>query len=160
MTRSTAGAALADTFCSVLRNDGWDLERSGESPSVVDTLFAGTTTTWRCIARVFAEQGQIVFDSVVPLTVEEVRRAEVAYLLTRVNWEILTGAFVLDASSGEIRFRNSLLVPDSVSLLPPVALGLVYANVVTVDRCLPDLSHMLLGDESVGDTLARMGLKD
>jgi hypothetical protein len=160
LTEATGGAALAETFCAILRNDGWDLERSGQGPSVVDTLFAGTTTTWRCIARVFPEQGQIVFDSVVPLKVEEDRRAEVAYLLTRVNWEILTGAFVLDAATGEIRFRNSLLVPELVALLPPVALGLVYANVVTVDRCLPELSHMLLGEASLGETLAQMGLQD
>jgi hypothetical protein len=153
-----AFVTLADAFCDALRDDGWSIERDGGNPTEVRTAFAGTAATWQCSARVFEQQGQIVFDSVLPLTAPPDRRPDVCYLLTRLNWEIITGAFVLEADTGELRFRTSLLVPEAMALPSPAVLGMVYSNVVTVDRCLSDLASMLDADASLEDTLGHMGL--
>jgi hypothetical protein len=125
---------------------------------VVETSFAGTHSTWRCEGRVFEEQGQIVFDSILPEAVGSDRQADACYLFCRVNWEIITGAFIMNADDGEIRFRTALLLPVSMVLLPDVALGMVYANVLTVDRCLADLTLMLHDDATIEETLAHMAL--
>jgi hypothetical protein len=151
-------AALFDAFCVALRDDGWPVKRHGTAPHVVETSFAGTHHTWLCEGRVFEEQGQIVFDSMLPEAVSAERRADTSQLFASVNWEIITGAFVMNVDNGEIRFRTSLLIPRSMALPSDVALGMVYANVLTVDRCLGDLTAMLHDDVSVEEALDRMAL--
>jgi hypothetical protein len=150
---------LVDEFEAVLREDGWPIER-GQPPEahVLRTAFAGTDATWRCEARVFADQGQIVFDSILPEIVAEERRADACYLLVRANWELLTGSFLMQLDTGELRFRTSLLSPADAPLPHGVALGMVYASVLTVDRTLADLLGMMRGDVPVEETLDRLAL--
>lgn len=151
-------AVLFDALCVALHDDGWPVKRRGTAPRVVETSFAGTHHTWLCEGRVFEEQGQIVFDSILPEVVSADRRADTCALFGRVNWEIITGAFIMHADNGEIRFRTALLIPRSMALPSEVALGMVYANVLTVDRCLVDLTSMLHDDATVEETLDRMAL--
>lgn len=150
--------SLRETVEATLRDDGWPVACQGtaERP-VVQTWFAGTTGTWPCDVRVFEASAQVVFDSVLPLVVPEDRRAEVAYVLVRANWELLTGAFTMDADSGEVRFRSALVVPQGSTPPPGVVLAMTYANVVTVDRCLGDLGRFLDGSAGVDETIARLG---
>jgi hypothetical protein len=143
-------AVLFDAFCVALQGDGWPVTRRGTGPHVVETSFAGTQHTWRCEGRVFEEQGQIVFDSILPEVLDADRQADACAVLARVNWEIITGAFIMDADGREMRFRTALLTPLSMALYPDLALAMVYANVLTVDRCLADLVSMLHDAGAVG----------
>lgn len=151
-------SALGAAVERILVDDGWPLTRGAASTcDVLETTFAGSTATWPCEIRVFAAQGQITFDSVVPTTVPDDRRAESCIHLVRANWEIVTGAFLLDIGSGQVRFRTSLLLLADAEPQTSVVLGMAYANVLTVDRCFDDLAALLLGSADAEEALERLG---
>lgn len=150
---------LARAIEAILTDDGWPM--SGERTAtceVLRTTFAGTSESWSCEVRVFAEQGQLTFDSILPSSVPDERRPEACLLIVQANWELLTGAFLLDLESGELRFRTSLLLPADAQPPGPIVLGMAYANVLTVDRCLADLMALVNGEGAVEETLQRLGL--
>jgi hypothetical protein len=149
---------LHDAVAEFLRNDGWPTAVSSGPVPTIDTRFAGHGFEWMCSVRTFEAQGQVVFDSAVPVTVPERLQAAMAVLLIHANWELLTGAFSLAAISGDVRFRTSLLLPDGAPLVPAAVKGLVYANVLTVDRCLPVLAAAAAGELSIPEALERLAL--
>jgi hypothetical protein len=157
MTTMT-GTPLHDAVVDFLRTDGWPTAVSSTPPPTVETRFAGHGFEWLCSARTFEPQGQVVFDSAVPVAVPERLQASMAVLLIHANWELLTGAFSLSAVSGDVRFRTSLLLPDGAPLTPSAVKGLVYANVLTVDRCLPVLAAAAAGELGIAEALERLAL--
>jgi hypothetical protein len=150
--------SFLDQVAAILQDDGWPVERDPAVPRLIRTAFAGSSATWPCEARVFEEQGQIVFDSILPEQVAPDRRAESCYLLARANWEILTGSFLIHLDAGELRFRTSVLCRNDQAAPRDVVLGMLYANVLTVDRCLDDLLAMVRGDVSPDEALERLAL--
>jgi hypothetical protein len=155
---SVSSTPLHDAVAGFLRSDGWPVTVTTTPVPTVETRFAGHGHEWPCTARTFERQGQVVFDSAVPLTVPDPLQASMAVLLIHANWELLTGAFSLAAISGDVRFRTSLLLPDGAGLAPAAVKGLVYANVLTVDRCLPVLVAAASGELGVFEALERLAL--
>ena len=68
-------------------------------------------------------------------------RGRLTQLVVRTNWRLLTGAFQLDVDTGELVFRTMLFLSDGAELSEPLCRGLVYSNVLTVDRCLAEFSR-------------------
>jgi hypothetical protein len=157
MTTDTA-TPLHDALVGFLQADGWPITKPSAPVPTVETRFAGTMAEWTCTGRTFEPQGQVVFDSTLPFVVPEPVQAAMAALLVYANWELLTGAFALSPETGEVRFRTSLLLPDGAALSPPAVKGMVYANVLTVDRCLGPLAAAAVGDLTVADALDRLAL--
>ena len=157
MTTVTA-TPLHDALVDFLRTDGWPITVSSAPVPTVETRFAGHGYDWPCAGRTFEPQGQVVFDSAVPLAISERLRPGMAALLIHANWELLTGAFSLAPDTGDVRFRTSLLLPDGAALVPAAVKGLVYANVLTVDRCLPALAAAASGDLGIPEALERLAL--
>jgi hypothetical protein len=151
---TVAAPPLLSSLVAFLESDGWPTAVSDDG---VDTRFAGTSHEWACAGRAFVEQGQLVFDSFLPMSVPPTRRPAVATLLLQVNWTMVTGAFALDPDTGMVRFRTALFLPDHASCPPVVLKGLVYANVLTVDRCLPVLLAVSDGSVSLAEALESVG---
>src|SRR5262245_12750924 len=120
-----------------LSADGWPVAPGTFDglPCIV-TRFIGTDEAWDCRARPYDPFGQLAFESILPMTVEPEHRDALTQLIVRSNWRLLTGAFQLDVRSGELVFRTMLFLPDGAELTEPLCRGLVYSNVLTVDRCL------------------------
>jgi hypothetical protein len=70
---------------------------------------------------------------------------------------MLTGGFALDPHSGAVRFRTCLMLPDAAPLTVAECKGLVYANVLTVERCLPVIEATVSGTVSLADALDSIG---
>jgi len=157
MTTGTA-TPLLDAVVDFLRQDGWPVTVSDSPVPTVTTRFAGHGVDWACVSRTFEPQGQVVFDSAVPLAISERLQPGMAVLLIHANSELLTGAFSLVPDTGEVRFRTSMLLPDGATLTPPAVKGLVYANVLTVDRCLPALAAAASGELGIAEALERLAL--
>jgi hypothetical protein len=68
-------------------------------------------------------------------------------LIVRTNWRLLTGAFQLDIDTGEIVFRTMVFLSDGAELSEGLCRGLVYSNVLTVDRCLAEFKSVAAGDD-------------
>ncbi len=133
-----------------LSEDGWPV-----SPDTYDglpcirTRFIGTDDAWDCRARPYDPFGQLAFESVLPIVVEAEHRDAVAQLIVRTNWCLLTGAFQLDLDTGELVFRTMLFLPDGAEVTDLLCRGLVYSNVLTVDRCLAEFKTAAAGGDAV-----------
>ncbi len=152
----TAGPLLRAVH-AFLTSDGWPVEDLDVEASRLATRFAGSTHEWTCTATTYEPQGQVVFDSQVPVDVPTDQQAGLATLLLHANWSMLTGAFALDPAHGAVRFRTSLVLPDAAPLGAAVCKGLVYANVLTVERCLPVLRATVDRTLGLADALESLG---
>lgn len=140
-----------------LSDDGWPVAPGTyDGLPCIDTRFIGSTTAWDCRARPYDPFGQLAFESVLPTVVAPAHHAAMTQLIVRTNWRLLTGAFQLDLDSGELVFRTMLLLSDGVEPIDALCRGLVYGNVLTVDRCLPQLLDTATGGDAVAafDSLA------
>jgi hypothetical protein len=156
VTTSTA-TPLFDGLVSFLRDDGWPVTVAAGSVPTVETRCAGVASEWACTGKAFEQQGQVVFDSVLPLIVPEPMWAGVALVLAKANWSLHTGAFALDLASGAVRLRTSL-VSTEPSLPAAAAKALVYANVLIVDRCLGTIDSAVTGTLSLPEALGQLAL--
>lgn len=65
--------------------------------------------------------------------------------VTDLNWRLKVGAFQVDRSDGEVRFRTSLFV-GSAEPGAEILQHLFMANLSTMDRCLPGLLRICAGE--------------
>ena len=156
MTTSVS-SPLFDGLLAFLRDDGWPVDVLAGSVPTLETRCAGVLSEWVCTGRTFEQQGQVVFDSSLPLVVPEPLRAEIALLLGKANWKLHTGAFALEPATGQVRLRTSLVTQAQV-LHAAAAKSLVYANVLIVDRCLPTIDAAVSGAVSVHQALDQLAL--
>lgn len=157
---TSVATPLFDGLAAFLRDDGWPVTVTATEPvPTLETRCASAFREWTCVGRTFEPQGQVVFDSQLPLTVPQPLLSEVGLLLLRANWNLHTGSFSLDPSTGAVGLRSSLVVTaDSPLLHPRAAKALVYANVLIVDRCLEPLLEVAAGNLSGHDAFALFGL--
>ncbi|MDO9456254.1 YbjN domain-containing protein [Nocardioides sp.] len=141
-----------------LTDDGWPVA-PGEHDGLpcIDTHFLGTDAEWDCRARPYDPFGQLAFESVLPFVVAPEHRPAVTELVVRTNWRLLTGAFQLDLDTGDAVFRTMLFLSHGAEPTDGLLRGLVYGNVLTVDRCLAELAGVAAGGEPAG-ALARLAL--
>jgi len=133
-----------------LSDDGWPVS-PGEYDGLpcIDTRFVGTDEAWDCRARPYDPFGQLAFESILPVTVPSETRSAVLELVARTNWRLLTGAFQLDLDTGELTFRTMLFLSHGGELTEQLCRGLVYGNVLTVDRCLAEFVGVAAGGDVV-----------
>jgi hypothetical protein len=130
--------------------DGWPVEPDAfDGVPCIRTRFVGAEDEWDCRARPYDPFGQLAFESVLPITVGADRLDAVTQLVVRTNWRLLTGAFQLDLDSGELVFRTMVFLSDGVELPEPLCRGLVYSNVLTVDRCLAEFKAAAAGEDPI-----------
>ncbi|MDT5093084.1 MAG: hypothetical protein QOH60_2447 [Mycobacterium sp.] len=131
-----------------LSGDGWPVAPDTfDALPCIRTRFIGTDDEWDCRARPYDPFGQLAFESILPVTVEPQHRDAVMRLIVRTNWRLLTGAFQLDIDTGEIVFRTMVFLSDGAELSEGLCRGLVYSNVLTVDRCLAEFKSVAAGDD-------------
>ncbi|MEO5678238.1 MAG: hypothetical protein ABIS47_01070 [Acidimicrobiales bacterium] len=160
MTSTSTATPLLDGLVAFLRDDGWpvNLPPAATTPTV-ETRCAGSVAEWTCQGRSFEAQGQVIFDSALPVEVAQESAGGMALLLTCLNWDLHTGWFALDTATGGVRLRTALVVPGETPLLGPAAAkAMVYANVLIVDRCLATLIEVAAGRLALEPALAQIGL--
>jgi hypothetical protein len=133
-----------------LAADGWPVAPDTfDALPCIRTRFIGTDEAWDCRARPYDPFGQLAFESILPVTVEPEHRDAVTQLIVRANWRLLTGAFQLDVDTGELDFRTMLFLSDGAELSDALCRGLVYSNVLTVDRCLAEFKSAAVGGDAL-----------
>lgn len=148
---------LLDGLVAFLRDDGWPVQLLATPAPAVETRCAGTSTEWACVGRTFEAQGQVVFDSAMPVEVPQELAGPVALLLSCLNWELPIGSLAIDTDTGGVRLRTSLVATGEPGRLTVAAAkAMVYTNVLTVDRCLGPLQEVAGGRLSIEAALERM----
>lgn len=94
------------------------------------------------VVQVYEQAGQAVFHTLLPLKASEDRRLAVMEFVTRANFGMLLGNFELDLRDGEVRYRTTLLVPDSEPTMAQIGV-VVYTNLSMMDRYRPGLEAVM-----------------
>lgn len=84
--------------------------------------------------------------SVLPVTVPNEKQWAVMEYLTRVNYGLPIGNFEMDLRDAEVRYKSSVDMADA-QLTPSMVAALVFRNLVTSDRYLKGLLHVLYADQ-------------
>jgi hypothetical protein len=133
-----------------LSTDGWPVAPDDfDGLPCIRTRFIGSDAAWDCRARPYDPFGQLAFESMLPVTVAPEHLDTVMQLVIRANWRLLTGAFQLDLDSGDLVFRTMLFLSDGVEPSKSLCRGLIYSNVLTVDRCLAEFQAAAAGEDPI-----------
>lgn len=92
----------------------------------------GKNAEWPCLIRVFEQTKRILIYSVLPLNVAEAQRADLAIMLTQINYGLIIGNFELDLDDGEIRYKTSM-DSEGMQLNSTMIRNLFYGNFFSVD---------------------------
>lgn len=104
------------------------------------------------------EKDFLRLDALLPVPVPADRRAAVSDFLTRVNWNLRLGRFVMDFSDGEIRFRQELDSRDDTVDVKRAEVGLLRCCHM-VDAFFPALMGVIFRETPPEEALAQ-GEKD
>lgn len=104
------------------------------------------------------DQDYLRIDALLPVPVPVDRRAAVADFLTRVNWNMNLGRFVMDFTDGELRFRQELESREETVDVKRAEMGLLRVCHM-VDAFFPALMGVIFRETPPEEALAQ-GEKD
>lgn len=147
-------ANIFETIVNFFQEDEWQISQV-EGETILEMGFTGDNGNWMCYAHAQEDEdvAQFIFYSVCPVKVMESKRGIVAEFLTRANYDLAIGNFELDFADGEIRYKTSIDVQNE-SLSVNLCEGLVYTNVLMMDKYLPGIMAVVYGDVSPLSALA------
>jgi len=99
------------------------------------------------ILLAFAVQGKsrlVQIEAFLPVRIPEGRRPAVVDFLSRVNWSIRNGRFVIDLDDGEVRFRQETAHQDEARVLSKVEEQMLLGCLI-VDSFFPALMEVVFG---------------
>jgi hypothetical protein len=134
------GQALTAVVTSFLDQKGWSYVELGDGALAL--RYDGRHASFRCRVRIDEQRGQVAFHSLFPAVVPPEARLAVVDYITRANARLVIGNFDVDIDRGELRFRTSIDV-EGDRLTPALLTHVVHANVVTMDRHLPELGAVI-----------------
>lgn len=124
--------ALLDATKAFLKGEKWEFDEAKDRP-ILRMLFKGQHGRWVVYAHAREQLHQVVFYSVLAEEAAKERRAAVAELCTRVNFNLSVGNFEMDLADGNIRFRTSVDFENGTPQANVIR-NLALANVVTMDK--------------------------
>ncbi|MDF2627826.1 MAG: hypothetical protein K0R39_1657 [Symbiobacteriaceae bacterium] len=134
---------IFDTIVEMLRAEEWNYEQVQDQP-ILRIGINGKNGKWVSYAQAREEQDQFVFYSVLPVTAPAEKRAELAELLTRLNYGLVIGNWEMDYRDGEVRYKTSIDV-EGDQLSQALAHNVVFLNLQMMDRSLKAILGVLYG---------------
>lgn len=98
------------------------------------------------------EQQQLIVVGCKPSVIPEQFRLKAAELLTRANYIMNLGSYVMDFSDGELRFRTSLDVEDGELSLTMIR-NITATTAIMFDQMFPCLMKLIYGNGNITDLL-------
>jgi hypothetical protein len=145
---------ILDQLTAFFEDDDWEFQKMPDA-TVLAMGFKGLNGRWMCYAQARETEEQIVFYSVLPVSVPEKQRQKFAEFSTRVNYGMVIGNFEMDFEDGEIRYKTSIDVEGS-QLTAGMIRQLVYANLVITDQYLPGVMRVIYSNEQPIDILSTL----
>ena len=121
-----------------------------------DSIFGRLRTdkaTYELFVVADEERETVSFYLIFPTHAPEARRAAVAELCARANWEMFIGALDMDYSDGDVRFRSGIDVEDGV-LSPTMVHNIISAAAWTLDNYHDALVKVMIAGEDPGTAFA------
>lgn len=140
-------ACLGEMFDQLLdhfREIGWPVEQQFPPHPIVSVTFQGTQYSWTFVGAVEEDLHLVSFFSRAPWLVPRSRFPAMLELISRANYGMMHGCFVLDFDDGELRFRvggDMADLPMTTNLLQE----LILYNCGTMDQFLPAIRAVIDG---------------
>src|SRR5690606_23675549 len=97
---------------------------------------------WTELICIEQDASLVIVYAVIPQPIPVELRKETAEWLMGINYELMNGAFEMDSSDGELRFRSTILCPDG--LLQESVLSQIFADHEEImNHYIPAISEML-----------------
>ena len=132
---------ILDAIEAFLKEDDWPYHLI-EGRTVYKTGFEGQNGQFTCYAQEREEQQQFVFYSIYPVRAPDSLLPQVAEFINRANYGMIVGNFEMDYTDGEIRYKTSVDLEDTV-IGKELVRHAVYANVLTMDKYFPGLMRVI-----------------
>ena len=113
--------------------------------TVLSTTYQGRNGQWVFVVSANDPQANVAMFSRVPQTCPPERLDAIAAFFTRINFGLLIGAWVIDTSDGEMRFRVGQDA-KAIDLSIEVLQRLTLYTVMTMDHYLPAIEAVLKGE--------------
>jgi hypothetical protein len=123
------------------QKDEWPFKRLEDRP-VLQTAFSGSNGQFNCWYQARQELQQICFYSSCPVRAPMESVPTLLEFVARANYGMVIGNFEIDVRDGEIRYKTSVDV-EGIEPTETFMRGLVYANVLTMDRYLPGIMQVI-----------------
>ncbi|WP_322744331.1 YbjN domain-containing protein [Coleofasciculus sp. LEGE 07092] len=150
----TSAESLFETIINFFKEQDWQFQPI-QGQQTLRLAFQGKNGKWDCYARVREHQQQFVFYSICPVKVTKAKRRTLGEFIARANYGMIIGNFELSFDDGEIRYKTSIDIQDSLLSLEAFK-QLVYTNVLTVDKYLPGIISVVSGEMSPAEAIAQI----
>lgn len=123
---------------------------------------AGNSGSLKCIAEAREDQRQVLFITILPITVPIAKLLAVAEYIARVNATLTIGSFELDFDDGLVAFRTSSEFgpePPTTTLLRPLA----HHAIAMADKYTPGIMDIVIANVlpiDALDSIERYSLND
>ncbi len=144
---------VIEKLAEFLEGRGWKCSVEQDKP-MIQTGANGKNGRWPCIAIGGSENRDLVFLSLFPVNVPQEKRAVVAELLTRINYQLSHGCYELDFEDGELRFRTSIPAVSG-EVQGELLEYLVFANLCTFDAHFGTIMQVLFTETSPKNALEK-----
>jgi len=154
-----AGAAkrvenAVTTVAEVLLAAGWDAKRTDTEASVsFDVEIGGKEVIRLAHASVFTAGERLALLFIFRKKAVKARRPEVAELITRLNYGMITGGFEMDMDGGEVRYRFGLDF-SGVELHPLLVRNAVLTSLDALETYEQAVQDVITGAASPKQALA------
>jgi hypothetical protein len=144
-----AVAAVAD----VIRAAGWDALREELDTGVAfGVMVEDGEPISHGHAEVLAEVERFVLVFVFRKKAPKKRRAEVAELITRINYGMVTGCFEMDFDGGEVRYRYGLDF-NGVELDPLLVRNAILSSLDAIETYMKPVADVMAGKATPKDAV-------
>jgi hypothetical protein len=132
--------ALRDVVTSFLQQKDWSYADLSDGSLML--TYDGQNGRFRC--RVFIDEARaaVVYYSLFSAPVPAGRRHALLEFINQANLDVVLGNFEFDAEQEQVRFRTSIDV-EGDRLTYALLTHLVHANVLAMDRYLPELTAVI-----------------
>ena len=150
----TPPSSIMDAVKAFFTADNWAYEEI-KGRNIIKMRFSGENANWSCYAQVREEQERLMFYSTLETKAPEEKQLALAEYITRANFGLLIGNFEMDFSDGEIRFKTSVDLEDSI-LTRKFIQNLVYMNVLMMDKYLPGIMSVIYANMAPDQAIAQI----
>ena len=109
---SEKARVVYETICSMFDSRGWHYKKDKEK-LIACCGVSGDDLPMEFIIQVKEKNDTVAFVSILPFTVPEDKRLDMAVAVCAVNYQLVDGCFDFDVSDGELLFRMNNSYLDS-----------------------------------------------
>ena len=143
---------LFEAVVDFLTEDDWKFVVVREETAAV-LNYRGHEGSWQCFVNVDEDRQWFSFFSILPASVPEDKRVDVAEFITRANYGLVIGNFEMDFDDGEVRCKVSVDV-EGGELTSKMIENVLGANLTTMDRYFRGFMAVIYGDVEPSEAIA------